>query len=76
MISNLAEGLLRYSINEKCKFLEIYRSSLVEIDAQLDVCLALNFCKDTDMRNINELKFRIFKMLSKMISKYRGNSKT
>ena len=45
IVSNLAESLARYSDNEKARFLEIALSSFVELDAQLDISLTLNFCK-------------------------------
>jgi four helix bundle protein len=40
--SNLAEGLSRTSSNEKCRFLEISRSSVVEIDTQIEISVRLN----------------------------------
>ncbi|MBI4195371.1 MAG: four helix bundle protein, partial [Betaproteobacteria bacterium] len=41
--SNLAEGAARSSENEFRNFLSIARSSLSELDTQLDLCLQLGF---------------------------------
>jgi four helix bundle protein len=43
VISNLSEGLSRNSKIEKCRFLEIARSSLVEIDTQIEISIRLNY---------------------------------
>ncbi|MEW6653040.1 MAG: four helix bundle protein [Bacteroidota bacterium] len=42
VVSNLSEDLARYSNPEKKRFLEIARSSLVEIDAQLELTMQLD----------------------------------
>lgn len=45
IVSNIAEGSARKSVNERKRFYEISRSSLVEIDSQLEISIALGFLK-------------------------------
>lgn len=48
VISNFVEGYLKKSIKEKLRFLEIAETSLLELEAQSEICLILNFWSDTD----------------------------
>lgn len=70
VVSNLSEGLARYSDNEKKRFLEIARSSLVEIDAQIELATQLHFCSKAKIQVIDELLNRTFAMLTNLIKKY------
>jgi four helix bundle protein len=72
VISNIAEGLSRTSHLEKIRFLEISRSSLVEIDTQLEISIALGYCKQTDLDEIDKLSNSIFAMISSLIRKIRS----
>jgi four helix bundle protein len=67
--SNIAEGAARRSQAEKRRFLDIARSSLVEIDAQLEIALHVEFIKSSDktLTKVNSLILSIFKLLSAMI---------
>jgi len=61
--ANIAEGFSRYSQKEKIRFLEIARSSLVELDTHFEVCLDLEyFSKD----NLKELDKSLNKILAKL----------
>lgn len=66
--SNLAEGSARNSGLEKKRFYEIARSSLVEVEPQIEIALVLNYLSENDISNINLLMESIYKMLSKLIS--------
>ena len=46
---NIAEGCPRKSVAERKRFFEISRGSIVEIDAVLDLCVELNYCKKDDI---------------------------
>lgn len=70
--SNLAEDSARNSDLEKKRFYEIARSSLVEVETQIEIALVLNYLSENDISNINLLMESIYKMLSKLISN-RGN---
>jgi four helix bundle protein len=66
--SNLAEGAARKSGREKKRFYEISRSSLVEIDTQIEIALMLNHINHDDIITFEKNAESIFKMLSKMIT--------
>ena len=66
--SNLAEGAARKSKTEKKRFYEISRSSLVEVDTQIEISLMLNYVDRIEIKRSEELLESIFKMQSKMIS--------
>ncbi|MEO6548774.1 MAG: four helix bundle protein [Ferruginibacter sp.] len=67
VVSNIAEGSARKSIAERKRFYEIARSSGIEIDAQLEVAVLLNYVTDLNCEETNGLLLEIFKMLSKMV---------
>ncbi len=73
VISNIAEGSSRKSEIEKKRFYEISRSSLVEIDTQLEVTLMLDYINKESIIEVENSISRIFQMLSKMISKQIDN---
>ena len=66
--SNLAEGAARKSSKEKKRFYEISRSSLVEIDTQIEISLLQDYLKEETIKTLNEYIESIFRMLSKMIT--------
>ncbi len=49
MCSNLAEGSARNSDIEKKRFYEIARSSLVEVETQIEIALVLNYLSENDI---------------------------
>lgn len=66
--SNLAEGSARKSKAEKKRFYEISRSSLVEVDTQIEISLILEYLKKNEIPKLEAYLESVFKMLSKMIS--------
>jgi four helix bundle protein len=46
--SNIAEGCARNSNKEKIQFFMMARGSLSELDAQIEICLRLNFIQQVD----------------------------
>jgi len=66
--SNLAEGSARLSSHEKRRFYEMSRSSLVEVDTQVEISLLLNYLKKNEIADLESYLESIFKMLSKMIA--------
>ena len=58
--SNIAESLSRSSRLEKSRFLEIARSSIVEIDTQLEIALKLKLCHNKDITEIEKLVNSLF----------------
>ena len=61
--SNLAEGAARDSSNEFRNFLSIARSSLSELDTQLDLSQELGFITENSRYEVDRLLTRIDKML-------------
>ena len=47
-LSNFVEGYLKKSSKEKFHFLEISETSLLELEAQSEVCLILNYWSNAD----------------------------
>lgn len=70
VVSNIAEGLSRDTHLDTRRFLIIARSSLVEIDSQIEISLELKFCSHEEIQTIEELISRIFAMLTKMIKNF------
>ena len=66
--SNIAEGTARRSKAEKLRFYEISRSSLVEIDTQLEIALTLSYLNKDQMIDLERKLKSVFNMLSKMIT--------
>ena len=61
--SNIAEGAARDSSNEFRNFLSIARSSLSELDTQLDLSRDLGFITESSRSEIDRLLTRVDKML-------------
>ena len=67
--SNIAEGLSRITIKEKRRFIEISRSSLVELDTQFEACLEVGHVQADKLEEFEELMNHIFAMLTALIIK-------
>jgi four helix bundle protein len=68
IVSNLSEGAARKSKKEKSRFFEVSRSSLVELDAQVEISLALNYLDDKKVQHLKSIAPSVFKILCKLIS--------
>lgn len=64
---NIAEGASRKSTVERKRFYEIARSSIVEIDAALDVSMDLNYFTKIEIDHLGFLMIKCFKILCGMI---------
>jgi four helix bundle protein len=67
VISNIAEGSSRNSAIERQRFFEISRSSLIEIDTQLEVAKNLGYI-DSEQSELNELLNHLFAKLTNLIN--------
>ena len=65
---NVAEGCSRKSTNERKRFYEIARGSLIEIDAAFDFASNLNYTTREKLNQLGILMVRTFQLISKMIS--------
>ena len=66
--SNIAEGASRKSKTERKRFFEISRSSLVELDTQLEISLDLNYLENIS-ELIDSLIIELFGKMSRLIDK-------
>ena len=69
IVSNIAEGSARKSLRDRIRFYEVSRSSLVEIDAQIEIAILLNFCASTDLNILDEKLNHLFAKLCRLIQK-------
>ena len=67
--SNIAEGAARKSPIERKRFFEIARSSLVEIDTQVEISVRLGYLLKRDLVPLTEKTNHLFAMLSRLIQK-------
>lgn len=65
--SNFAEGASRRSKKERIRFYEMSRSSLVELDTQIEISIMLGFISQNDVESISKKSNGVFAMLSKMM---------
>lgn len=64
---NIAEGCSRKSVQERKRFYEIARGSIIEIDAALDIAQGLNYLNKYKVDKLGEYVVTTFKILSGMI---------
>jgi four helix bundle protein len=65
---NVAEGCSPKSFQERKRFFEISRGSVIEVDTALDVAVDLNYCTTTGTQLLGEKLIKTFKILCGMIS--------
>lgn len=70
--SNIAEGSSRKRKPEKRRFLEVSRSSLVEIDTQIKIALVIKYIQKNQIAELEAYLERVFMMLTKMMDKLGG----
>lgn len=64
---NIAEGCSRKSIQERKRYFEISRGSIIEIDAALDVAASLDYITKEMCKELGKEMIDCFKMLSSML---------
>lgn len=74
-LSNIAEGFARSSEIETKRFLEIARSSLVEVDTQIEISKTLGYISENNIKELKENSNHIFAMLTNLIKKFSGLTK-
>ncbi len=68
--SNIAEGFSRTNDKDKKRFLEISRSSLVELDTQFEACIEVGYTKSDDLDKFDDLINHIFAMLTNLMKNF------
>jgi four helix bundle protein len=70
--SNIAEGFGRGYSKHYVNFLKISRGSLFELETQFYLAFQLNFIKEEDYNQINDLVVEEGKMINSLISKLKS----
>jgi four helix bundle protein len=65
---NLAEGSSRKSDQERKRFYEIARGSIIEVDAALDIASDLGYCSLDSLSSLGLALVKCFKYLSALIN--------
>lgn len=66
--SNIAEGAARISKKEKKRFYEVARSSVVELDTQLEIAILQQYLEKKECMETGKHLESTFRLLSKMIN--------
>jgi four helix bundle protein len=74
VLLNIAEGSSKRSAQDRVRFYEIARASLVEVDAALDVCEALGFISKATCSDLGVSMNSCFALLSNLIVKTKSMS--
>lgn len=69
VISNFVEGYLKRSGKEKLHFLEMSETSLLELEAQGEICLMLNYWSEEDYLIFDKKRSEVGYFLSRYRSK-------
>ena len=64
---NIADGCSRTSENERKRFFEISRGSIIEIDAAFDIAQALNYTTAQELTQLGKYLVGTFKQLTGLI---------
>ena len=67
--SNIAEGSSRKTKPEKRRFFEVSRSSVVEIDTQIEIALVIEYIQKNDVAGLESYLERVFMMLTKLMER-------
>lgn len=67
--SNIAEGASRKSGKEKARFFEIARSSLAEVNTQLELTIRLKFIDQNEIDQLSEVLNELFAGLTNIIKR-------
>ena len=70
VLSNFVEGYLKSSKKEKLYYMETSETSLMELEAQGEICLILNFWTDKDLKEFEakrkECAYLLYRYKSKV----------
>jgi four helix bundle protein len=64
---NLSEGASRKSDQERKRYYEVARGSLIEVDAALDIAKQLEYLNNLELNKLGDSMIRCFKILTKLI---------
>ncbi len=56
VLSNFVEGYLKKSAKEKLHYMEIAETSLLELEAQTEICLMLNYINQSEYAQLDKIR--------------------
>ena len=68
--SNIAEGVNRYSVRDKVRFLEMAYGSLMEVSSQFDIAEELGYITTEDRISMDELIREVARLISGLQKSY------
>ena len=74
--SNIAEGVNRFSLKDKARFIEIAYGSLMEVSSQLEIAEELGYITTSDRQNMDQLIEEEARLLSGLLNSYKPNDST
>lgn len=66
---NLAEGASRKSLNERKRYFEISRGSVIEVDAAIEIAFDLEYVTMNELEVLGKSIVDVFKLLTGLIDK-------
>lgn len=72
VVSNFVEGYLKTSQKHKLSFLEIANTSLLELEAQAEICRILNYWTDKDYDDFEQKRGEVGYLLFRYSGKIKG----
>ena len=69
--SNIAEGVNRFSVKDKARFIEIAYGSLMEVSSQFEVAEELSYITTADRQNMDVLIEEDARLLSGLLTSYK-----
>ena len=72
--SNIAEGVNRYSIKDKCHFIEMAFGSLMEVSSLFEIAEELDYITVEDRLSMDELIREDARLLSGLQSSYKADN--
>jgi len=67
--SNIAEGSARKTADDRRRFYEIARSSVTEVDTQIELALRFKYCSQADVKELDDIMNHVFALLSRLINR-------
>lgn len=69
--SNIAEGVNRFSVKDKVRFIEIAYGSLMEVSSQFEVAEEIGYISTADRQNMDVLIEEDARLLSGLLNSYK-----
>jgi four helix bundle protein len=69
--SNIAEGVNRFSVKDKARFIEIAYGSLMEVSSQFEIAEELGYITAADRLSIDQLIEEEARLLSGLLNSYK-----